>query len=330
MASPQAIRKNAEAADEMIRRMAAGEQQAPEAELDTSEGTDPAVPAEGTPPEADPGVPAPEGGQQQQLDFGDDDPLAKARDEAAKWEQRWRSLDGMIKARDRQIEQLQDMLASLAQAGPAKPTEPEPAPSALISEKDVDAFGADLIDLARRAAREEQADLINAMENRIKQLEGNLTQTQQSVQETQQERFQQELGRLAPNWQKTDTDPAFIDWLKSSSARARVFGTAAQSLDAVTLAEFYNEWDGKQAKPATQAQAAVEANRAKLERQLAPGKTKAAPAPVVDDPNEKKQWTRTEIAQAYANRKAMKPEEFAKLEKDIMAAQREGRVDYSK
>lgn len=332
MATPSAVRKKAEEVDRMIREqaeLARGE--APteqEADAADDQAADPAqdAPTEST-PETDPGV-APQAAESSEPTGT----LAEAQEAAEKWEQRYRSLDGMIKSRDRQIEQLYDMIAKM-QAAPAPAAEAAPAPptTSAVTESDIDAFGADLVDLVRRIAGETYGQQMASLETRLKDIEAGLGDTRQVVAESREERFMRALTEAAPNWRKTDQDPAFIEWLKGSAARLQVFKAAADSMDVATLAEFYVDWEKRQAPKPTELSPAAKKRAAELEKQVAPGRRVSAPAPQDTlDSGEKKQWTRSEIAATYANRKNMRPEEFSKLERDIMAAQRENRVDFDK
>lgn len=253
------------------------------------------------------------------------DALAQAKTDAAKWEQRYRSLDGMIQARDRQIEQLHQLLAGMQQAAPAAEA-PATTGKKLISEKDEEAFGADLIDLARRVAQEEHGQVVTALKDQIRQLTEQLSGVSQVAAVSAQDRFEAQIAAQVPNWKTIDADPAFVDWLNELPTRMRMFTEAARSQDAPSLAYFYKEYADKTAPAA----AAATAADTRLERMVAPGRTRSVATPA-QAPSEKKQWTRSEIARFYkSGRRDYSPEEYTKVEKDIFAAQREGRVDPSR
>jgi hypothetical protein len=67
----------------------------------------------------------------------------------------------------------------------------------------------------------------------------------------------------------------------------------------------------------------------RLVRQVAPGKSKSTPSPAQQD-GAKRQWTRSGIADFYKKMKQYPADTAAALERDIFAAQKEGRVDYLK
>jgi len=256
------------------------------------------------------------------------DPTATFREQAELWEQRYRSLDGMIKSRDRQIQQLHDLLAGMQQVSQQKPTEEDSA-APILTKKDEEDFGAELVDMARRAAREEFRNLKADIANEINELRGNLSNVAQVTQTTVQDRFESQLDDLTDKrWQSLDTDPKFIEWLKARPARQKTFIAGVQEQDATTVADFFNEYAALANQPREQAEAPKDTRKAELEKQIAPGKSKSVGSPD-SQAGGKKTWTRTEIAQAYANKKQYKADEFQQMERDIAIAQREGRVNYA-
>ena len=251
------------------------------------------------------------------------DDVSRALDESKKWEQRYRSLDGMIQARDRQIEQLHQLLASMqqAQAAPEAPAKQDKAK--LVGKEDEDAFGADLVDLARRVAREESGAYVAKLEGTIAELQQQLKGVAQTTAVTVQDRFENQLAAAVPNWKAVDSDPKFIEWLQSNATRMKVFSEAARNQDVDGVAYFYSEYAGA---PKTEKQTPDP----RLVKQVAPGKSKSV-APAAKSPAEKKTWTRSEIAQFYADgKKRFSQEDYVKLERDLFAAQKEGRVDYTR
>lgn len=311
--SIERIKEEAAKADQMIKELAQG----PEAD------ESPEVVSEAAQPEVD----------EQQTDQGvvadaatedQSDAVSLLREEAAKWEQRYRSLDGMIQARDRQIEQLHQLVAAMQQAPQKEVPEPEPKGKKLVNKEDEDAFGADLVDLNRRVAKEELEGYTSRLEQRLAELEQRLYGVAQTTAVSVQDRFEQKLAEHFPEWKTVDTDPAFIEWLKSNSTRLRVFSEAARSHDVEGTAYFYQEYG--QAHPVKKAAPAIDP---RLEMQLAPGKAKSV-APQPKSQPDKKVWTHSEIVRTYKDKKSFSPEEFLRVEREIANAQREGRVDFSR
>ena len=318
--SIERIKEEAAKADQMILELAKRADSSTSDESPNGETAE--VDQEAVQPEVD----------QQQTDQGvvadaatedQNDDVSRVLDESKKWEQRYRSLDGMIQARDRQIEQLHQLLASMqqAQAAPEAPAKQDKAK--LVGKEDEDAFGADLVDLARRVAREESGAYVAKLEGTIAELQQQLKGVAQTTAVTVQDRFENQLAAAVPNWKAVDGDPKFIEWLQSNATRMKVFSEAARNQDVDGVAYFYKEYPGAQK---TEKQAVDP----RLAKQVAPGKSKAV-APAAANPAEKKTWTRSEIAQFYADgKKRFSQEDYVKLERDLFAAQKEGRVDYTR
>ena len=318
--SIERIKEEAAKADQMILELAKRADSSTSDESPNGENAE--VDQEAVQPEVD----------QQQTDQGvvadaatedQNDDVSRVLDESKKWEQRYRSLDGMIQARDRQIEQLHQLLASMqqAQAAPEAPAKQDKAK--LVGKEDEDAFGADLVDLARRVAREESGAYVAKLEGTIAELQQQLKGVAQTTAVTVQDRFENQLAAAVPNWKAVDGDPKFIEWLQSNATRMKVFSEAARNQDVDGVAYFYKEYPGAQK---TEKQAVDP----RLAKQVAPGKSKAV-APAAANPAEKKTWTRSEIAQFYADgKKRFSQEDYVKLERDLFAAQKEGRVEYTR
>jgi hypothetical protein len=305
------IKEQAEKANQMIEGLKAVPQEAEEA---------PEVEAEQ--PVVDQGVAVPETPVESEPESGSD-----FREQAELWEQRYRSLDGMIKSRDRQIQQLHDLLAGMQQTQqkPAEVTSDEP----ILTKKDEEDFGSELVDMARRAAREEFRALKAEFKKDIDELRGNLTNVTQVAQTTVQDRFEMQLDSLTDKrWQSLDSDPKFIEWLKARPARQKTFIAGVQEQDATTVADFFNEYAALANQQREKVEEPKTTRKAELVKQIAPGKSKSVSSPESQAGGEKI-WTRTEIAQAYANKKQYKADEFQQMERDIAAAQREGRVNYA-
>lgn len=244
-------------------------------------------------------------------------------------EQRYRSLHGMINKRDQEIEQLRTLLAAVGQAKPAQPEAPAASAETLITPKDEDAFGADLVDMARRAARQELSAERSRLEAHIQKLEEQLQGVTSGQSRIVQESFEDKLSKLAPNWTATNVDPDFMLWLQSEQpltglSRKAFFDKAASEGNAKLVAEFFNAY-----APPVEAVKPPEVPKVdpRLEAQVAPSRGRAAPAPVAS-PAAKRTWSGSEIAQFYESKRTgkLRGAEADKIEADIFAAQREGRI----
>lgn len=328
------IKSDAEKADQMIAELARqsnGEEnpgepsqeapttEAPAQNTDEKFGDDQGASDQGTPAHSEPADPQPTS-----------DDAERIREEAKKWEQRYKSLNGMIESRDRQIQQLHDLIAGMQQHSQqgSQPKEEGSAPESYITDEDTKMFGSDMVDMARRAAREEGRAMLAELQKELNSFKQELQGVSKTAQKSVHETFQTKLANTVPNWREIDTDPEFIEWLRSTPARMQVFSQSVQQQDVQGTAYFYDEFSKLKGKQTAEAEAPKQKKRQQLETQVAPGKSKGtAPDTQAGD---KKIWTRSEIAATYSNRKGLDSGEFAKLEREIAQAQREGRVDYSK
>jgi hypothetical protein len=265
-----------------------------------------------------------------------DAPQAPVEDDAERraqlWEQRYRSLNGMIESRDRQIESLHQLLARIEppQHQTQPPSESETQPPA-ITKDDVDSFGEDLIDLARRVARSEYSDRERALQARIKELESRVSGVSQEQATTAQERFLTNLRGRVPNLDHVNQDPDFIRWLGASPTRQRMFNEAVQSMDLDGTAFFFETWASpKQTQEPSNAQKPTQKTDQRLARQVAPGKSRNVPTPAQRSEGTKRQWTRSAIVSFYKNLASYPQQDRDRIERDIALAQKEGRVDFTK
>lgn len=316
--SSQVKRKAAEA-DEMIRQLAA------EAQADTSEAMEQVEeqsPAEvvAIQPEVEqtPTEPSEEVEQAIQPAISNDE-IAELKEAARKADARWRSLQGQIDSKDKQINQLHDLLSKM-QAAP----QPAPAQESLAgyTKEDAENFGDDLIDLIRRVARSESSSVV---QDQVKPLQDELQNVSTFTASTVQESFEGKLDKLASNWRKLNEDPDFIDWLQESNTRLDAFRNAAGQRDAVGTADYFIMYSRLKGLDVDK----TKEKKRKLEEQVSPGKARSVATPAASTPPEGKVWTRSEIASVYSNKSSISADEFAKLEKEISKAMQQNRVDYS-
>lgn len=320
---PQAVREAATRADDMIRQLAESGL-APKPDDAASELEDAAVSPEVEAVVEDQGVSAEPAATPTTVE----DSTQELRHELTTAEQRYRSLQGMFNSQAEQIRQLHDIIASMHAAPPA----PAPQEQPLVSKADEEAFGPELLDVARRIAQQELREQAKKYEQRIAQLE----QRQDGVQrDTAATRYEAFLGKLAEQVEQTtghpfdvvNKDPAFEQWIKASPSRFRLFQDAIQAMDTEGALTFFDLYATQHlSKPETATPSPVDP---RLARQVAPGKSKSTPSPAQQD-GAKRQWTRSGIADFYQKMKQYPADTAAALERDIFAAQKEGRVDYLK
>lgn len=328
-------KQQAQEADELIRQRAQQEQQAAQQTAEDASGSETDDQATGEVSEQavnDQG--AAQTSQSDGSDGGDEDATRSAQDDDAYWKHKYKSLDGIVRQRDQRIEQLGDIIANMQQSiaamqnqAPANqaPATPEPA----VSKEDVDTFGPDLIDLIRRVFKDEAKSLEAHLKQQFSGFESKMAKVESSVKESAQEKFESYLDKNAPGWRQVDSDPEFLEWIKASKVRHQQLAMSVQSMDAVAAAELFNMYTQMHKQVQAEQAAPRENKQRELEKQLAPGKSRQ----VGQDhrqAGDKKQWTSSEIARAYAQRKSYSKQDWARQEREIAQAQAEGRVDYSR
>ena len=267
------------------------------------------------------------------------------------FEQKYRTLQGMYNAdvprlnasnRDlgSRISQLEGLLSSVAQQPPAGTpnagTAPQPQSLVLINDQDKEDYG-DSIEVMRKASREETAPLIQrivALEGVVQQLQSNIVPRVESIAKRQAQTSEQsywtELGTAVPEWKTINASPDFQSWLLdidplTGHTRQTLLEHAQQQLDAIRTASFFTSW--LKESGVTVSQPTPDAASSELERQIVPGRgrTAAPPAPV-----EGKIYTRQDIADFFDDVRVGKfrgqEDERNRIERDIFAAQQEGRI----
>jgi hypothetical protein len=220
-----------------------------------------------------------------------------------------------------------------------------PAQSKLVKDEEVREFGADLVDVMRRVAREEQGALLPEIDRRLAPVTQRVDQVAQNVQATGQRVAQNDrqavfalLDEKVPGWQTINGDANFLAWLDqidpfSSQMRGTMLTQALNANDGPRVVAFFDGYLKEHAvvtpPPAPAPAAAPAAPQRTLDQMVAPGTPRTGPAGA-PDVSGKRVWTRAEITAFYAStgNGSFKgtPEQRKAMEADIFAAQREGRI----
>ncbi len=238
-----------------------------------------------------------------------------------KWEARFKTLSGKynaevprlhaaIKERDSKLNSLTEEVEAL-KVRMAAPQEK------LVSTEEVSEFGEPLVDLIRRAAREE----VQAKDGEVKELQRKLESLMGATNANVEVSFYDRLASQVPDWQTINDDPEFHTWLSevddlTGSQRQDILSQAEEKRDADRVARFFKAF-----KKVHQDRSAE--SSASLESQVAPEATRTP-----DVPKGKKLWTRAEIAAFYAadRRGAYTEEQASAIDAEIQSAIREQRV----
>lgn len=260
------------------------------------------------------------------------------------WQQKYKTLQGMYNAevpqlrnqiaeQNGKLSQFEQLLATMNKQQAQQPKQPEPVK--LITDKDVEEYG-ESIDMMRKVSKEETNNLIEEVKNLKAQIasmtNNTLPQVQQlntKVTDTQEQMFWSQLSNLVPDWQTINENQNFQNWLLevdplSGMSRQSYLEDAQRKYDADRVATFFRSWSGLKGEGS--AQQIKASNQNELAQQVAPKKGRSQGSV----PPQKRTYTQADIAKFYDDVRKGKykgrDEERANMERDIFAAQAEGRL----
>lgn len=301
---------------------------------------EPVVQAQEPPPQAPPVQPP------AQVQPPATEPPAQTPDDQTtpdQWRHRYLSMKGrfdqsqqIVTAMQDQMQQLGDELMRtqrMIQGHPQQQQQPKP----MLTEEDVQTYGPDLVNMVQRAAVQAVSPELAAVKEENNQLRQTVTQSQRAS-------VHQVLDAKVPEWRQLNRDPRFLKWLSlpdiySGQLRRNMLNSAFQAAHAPRVVAFFQGFLNEEAATghveapvAGQQQVPTPAPRqaaVELMTLAAPGR----PSPAGGQPPiaaDKPIYTRAQIAEFYRHvrehRYAGREPEKSRIEADIFAAQREGRV----
>ncbi len=356
---PEAIRARAAQADDMIRALtnpqapapaqggsegAGSEAPVPEAPPTDAggAGTQPA-PSQATPP-ADA---APQGDELQALKAR----LAAMEQDARTWKGRYDAELPREREARRQLEdQIRELTAQLATEAPKDERGDYTAPS----QEELDTYGKDLFDVARRFIMPDVERMLKDIEKRlsakIESVTHDVGTTKQEVAKTAFDRFKDRLTERVPNWQEIDSSAGFTEWLDEvdplyAVPRRNGLTAAVQGHNDEVTARIFTAYLNQQGAGGSRGTTAAEpapvvgteptatapqpAPGPKLEDFAAPGKPSSSQTPDPAQPGPKI-WKVSEIQSFYRDVARGvyrgRDDEKARIEREIATAQRERRT----
>jgi len=274
-------------------------------------------------------------------------------DGSVNWENRFKALKGRYDADQRRGNETQQQYDDRMRELTAEVHRPAPLPGegelpTLLSQKDIDDYGADLIDVIKRAAQEAVAPMLKPIAQTVGQVQAQVETTANETSKQFLSRMHGSMDNAVPGWQDLNRDPNFIAWTKrpdvySGLNRQELLQRAWYAGDSNRVAAFFQGYLAEEAAtdPAA-AQARQQAGghappphgggpaspppRVTLEQLAAPGRARAAAIA----PAGKPVWTAEGISQFYMDVASGKfrgrDAERIATEADLMSAQREGRI----
>lgn len=326
MSLPKQVQAQLEEAERLQQQYVESTQ--PQDPPNTDPTPDPDI-AQQTPPEAQQEPPAPEPVQTPQTS-GDSDV----------WERRFKTLQGKYNAEiPRYNAQLKDLTGQLEtlqaqiEKLQSKPTETETKRP--VTDKDVEVFGSDLIDLIDRKAQEVARDMVSTQTAKLEEENARLREQLSGVAERQvsndRRAYFAELARHVPDYEAINNDQQFLDWLGqydelSGRTRQDFLTEAWNSYDAARTAALFNAYKRAVSPPAPAPEPVNTKQR--LERQVAPGTSKVSSSVPLESAT--RIWTMSEIDQFYKSQTngtfRGTAEDRARIEAEIDQAVIDGRI----
>lgn len=252
---------------------------------------------------------------------------------------------GQIGDMQQRLTNTESLLASMQHV--ATPPRREPAvldDLPIVTEDETLQFGADLESYIERvAARKilpEVESRIAPVATRVDGLDQNASQAAHDVAVSERDRVMLDLANAVPEWEKQNENEDFLKWLNSNDPyagvpRGQLLTNAFRQNDSTRVIAFFKGFQTENAvvtpEPIVTPSVSTTEPQQTLDNLVAPGtpKTGTTSAP---DVSGKRVWTQQDISAFYAKKntfvvKGIKiPDEYEALERDLFAAQHEGRI----
>ncbi len=294
--------------------------------------------------------PAPEGGDPESAP----EAAPESKPERTDWKQKYSVLKGKYDAEvprlsqdlresNTRIQKLEDKLADIA-AKPIAQLEPEQPRTEFTAEEVAD-YGEDLLEVIGRKARgiveSEYLPQITGLQNQIESLTSQLGETGQRVGKFETNEVFHQLDVEVENWRDTNVDPKFHEWLDQTDpytgqTRKELMLAAFDRKNAQQVKAFFVNFSKENAAVVPEAAAPTPSGQGgtesgatlNLNDYVAPGQPRTGGE--AGAPKDKRMWTSKEIGSFYSDvqkgRYRSRPDDKARIEADIVAATREGRV----
>ncbi|MCZ4284549.1 hypothetical protein O4H29_06840 [Marinobacter salarius] len=317
MSLPRSVQQQADVAKQHFESLQNPEPTAPEVDEKTPDAPDTAT--QSAEPEAKPD-------DEKRSQGEDKTPTDEPKRSEAYWEHRFNVINGKyaaevpalreeVRTLTKKLEDADRQITEL-QSASDQPTNPDGLTDEQMA-KFKEEFGEDFVSFVQRMVSSSASKPDNSAE--VDELKRKVETFEQKEQERTSASFWTALGELVPDWKTVNDDKKFHDFLsqydpQTGQQRQQSLSTAQQALDADGVAAVFNAFKKQQPKPETQRIP---------DDQVDPPTSRSTTTPEAG-----KIWTGAEIKDFYTKKAAGKysAEEGKRLEADIFAAQREGRV----
>ena len=327
-----------------IHKQVYGDNAAPVAAVEPAKTPDPPQPAPQVQPQPDPPQPAPQ--VQPQPDPPQPAPKEPAVGDAEAEHHRYLSMKGRYEQSQLSLGTIQEQLMELgnqnmqlqAQLRRHAQRQPPAPPQPTITDQDVQNYGPELVDFTKRAA-------LDAVRPTLSKLEQENLELKQRLNQQQTVGVYDALEQAVPDWRAINDNPRFKQWcslpdLYSGQVRGQLLNAALRAGHAPRVIAFFKGFQSEEAAtghlpdpqprpaptPARQPAIPLASLSTPGREQPSGGGTQAN----ATSAGQKPVYTRANIAEFYARRNrgeyVGREDEAAAHERDLFAAQREGRV----
>jgi hypothetical protein len=233
------------------------------------------------------------------------------------------------------VHDLEQLVASPPAPVATDPSIPSPPTESLLSSQEVEDYGQDMIDVVKRAAREEVGQELNALRAENANLQQQVGGVQQTTAISARQTMFQFLDGELNVWRQLNKEPEFVQWVEnvdtfSGQPRIEMLRAAFEQNNGPRVLAFFQGFLTENAafRPQGQNEPARQP-QVDLNSLVAPGRASDGDLPRAPEGN-KPEYTQADIQRFYAdvNRGVYKsdPAEKDRIERDIFAAQGEGRI----
>lgn len=266
-------------------------------------------------------------------------PPPAPQDTDVDWRRQYLAMQGRYEGAQRTLgemqEQMQQMGEELLRMQQPRRQAPPPQARSYVTDKDVQNFGPDLIDLTQRAA-------VQVIEPRLREVADENQTLRRQIAREAKARLDAQVEAAVPNYREIDQDTRWHDWLRlpdllSGRIRQTLLNEAIAAANAPRVISFFRGFLNEEAATGHREPAANPSPAAPprepvipLASLAAPGRVRPAGGGDSSLPPEKPFYTGAQIAQNYRDKQrglwAGRDAEWHQLELDMIRAPLEGRV----
>lgn len=210
-------------------------------------------------------------------------------------------------------------------------------PGKYLKEDEVEDYGADMIDVVKRAAREEFEPMLAKLQEENSHLRGLLGGMQQQTATNAKQTMLTQLDEQIPQWREVNGNQEFLGWLEnvdpySGQKKLDMLRQAFEGNNTQRVMAFFRGFLNENAAFTTSQQPNPSEPKVSMETLVAPGRASDGDQPRAQEGNtvNGKVWTSADVSKFYRDvqRGVFKndPAERDRLERDIFLAQKQGRI----